>query len=207
MSWIYYVMIGLAAYLLGSFPTAYVVVKKFAGKDIREYGSGNVGTMNVHRATENKLLTLAVLLGDLLKGFLAVLLVQQFFPSNQTALFLAGILVLLGHNYSLFLKFKGGRGLATGAGVMLAHQPMVVLFWVIIWVPVFLISQILVAGTLVTTVLTPLVTYYFYGKGVTFYLILTICLIVLVRHPDKIKKLIEGTEPKRYWKVRDTKNV
>ncbi len=199
-------LIGIvcACYLIGSFPTAYVVVKKWAHKDVTKYGSGNIGTMNVHRTTESKALTGLVLLGDLAKGALAVVLAKAFLlPAWPYAPVLCGAAVVLGHNYSIYMGFRGGRGLATAAGAMLVFNPLIVLIWVLIWIIPFLISKILVVGTLTATILMPVFTYLLGLKKIDVIFALVITVIVLLRHIDKIGKVIRGTEPQKYWKIRD----
>lgn len=129
------VIIAIIAYLLGSFPTAYLLVKKFTGQDIKKIGSGNVGAMNVVRALKEKSKKLAivgflvVLIVDMAKGALSVFLAQFFLPFSSLALIIAGFFVVLGHNYSLFLKFSGGRGAASLIGILLYLD----IFSFIIW--------------------------------------------------------------------------
>lgn len=126
---LYLILISFVSYLIGSFPTAYLLVKKFTGQDIRKVGSGNIGAMNTARAFKNfgkgKLATigfLVVLIIDMAKGALAVFLAQrlQFSGYNITlAVIFAAFFVVLGHNYSIFLKFSGGRGAACLIGILL----------------------------------------------------------------------------------------
>jgi len=131
--------ISLISYLLGSFPTAYLVVKKFTGKDIREIGSANVGAFNTFRAFEEKgkskalIGFLIVLLIDMAKGMLAIFSTEkilEYFNSNFIlAITLASYFVILGHNYSIFLNFSGGRGAASLMGIMLYLKPISILVW------------------------------------------------------------------------------
>ena len=123
-----YIVTALAAYLLGSIPTGYLVAKA-KGIDIRSVGSGNIGATNVFRIL-GKPAGIFVLLADALKGFLAVWLTQEFSPHFNIAagdlemhLIVAGVGAILGHNYTCFLKFKGGKGIATSAGVLMALAP------------------------------------------------------------------------------------
>jgi len=203
-----YIIILIVSYLIGSIPTAYLVVRRWSGKDVTSLGSGNIGTMNTHRATENKLLTVSVLLGDMAKGAVAVVLARLLLSSSPEAPILTSAAVVLGHNYSVYMGFKGGRGLATAAGAMLIFNPLILLLWLLIWVPPFLISKILVVGTLIATVLTPVVTYVLMitntlgvdGRDVAYAVVISA--IVMLRHISKIRMLINGTEPKKYWKIR-----
>jgi len=143
------VLISLISYLIGSFPTAYLLVKKFTGQDIRKVGSGNIGAMNVVRALKEKSKKLAligflvVLIIDMSKGALAVFLAQKVFlgslpPTSVLVGGLAAFFVILGHNYSIFLKFSGGRGAACLIGIMLYLD----IFSFLIWGSIMVISAI-----------------------------------------------------------------
>jgi len=112
------VLISVISYLLGSIPFSYLVAKAY-GKNLYQIGSGNVGTANVWRATGKIEATLVALAGDLGKGILSMFLAQRFFPVQILPQTLAAFFAVLGHNWPIFLKFKGGRGLATLAGILL----------------------------------------------------------------------------------------
>ena len=117
------VLIALVGYLLGSIPTALLVVRWFAHKDITEWGTGNVGTLNVHRATNSKLLTLITFLGDALKGVVSLgvgfLSARAVGLDTEVGTAVGGIMAAVGHNYSVFLRFRGGKGIATSLPVLL----------------------------------------------------------------------------------------
>jgi glycerol-3-phosphate acyltransferase PlsY len=112
------VLISIISYLLGSIPFSYLVARAY-GKNLYQIGSGNIGTANVWRATGKIEATLVALAGDLGKGILSMFLAQRFFPAQILPQTLAAFFVVLGHNWPIFLKFKGGRGLATLAGILL----------------------------------------------------------------------------------------
>ncbi len=140
-----YFLISIISYLIGSFPTAYLLVKQFAGQDIRKVGSGNIGAMNTVRALKEKSGKLAVfgffavLIIDMAKGASAVFLAQRLFENQQhfnsfadpyyISLILAGFFVVLGHNYSVFLKFSGGRGAASLIGILVYFDPLSFIAW------------------------------------------------------------------------------
>ncbi len=134
---IYLILIALISYLIGSIPTAYLIVKKFTGQDIRKVGSGNVGAMNTVRAIKNagkgKLAIagfLLVLIIDMAKGVLAVFLAQKLAGSQLSlALIISTFFVVLGHNYSVFLKFSGGRGAACLIGILLYLNIFSLMVW------------------------------------------------------------------------------
>jgi len=139
------VLIALISYLIGSLPTAYLLVKKFSGQDIRKIGSGNIGAMNVIRVLKDKskklalIVFLAVLIVDMAKGGLAVFLAQKFFLEDLIGPILATFFVILGHNYSIFLKFSGGRGAASLIGILLYLD----IFSFLIWGSIMLLTAIL----------------------------------------------------------------
>jgi len=124
------VLISVISYFLGSIPFSYLVAKAY-GKNLYQIGSGNIGTANVWRATGKIEAMLMALVGDLGKGILSVFLAQRFFPSQILPQTLAAFFAVLGHNWPIFLKFKGGRGLATLAGILLYlnwKAPFLILF-------------------------------------------------------------------------------
>ncbi len=135
------VLAGLSGYLLGSIPTAYLLVQWFSKVDIRQTGSGNVGTLNSYLVTRSKIVGGAVLLGDLLKGVAAVWLARVSFGGQFDASAMAAAGAVLGHNYPVWLRFKGGRGLATGAGALVFIAPLVIGLWGLVWVGGFLILR------------------------------------------------------------------
>ncbi|PIW92449.1 MAG: hypothetical protein COZ88_02215 [Candidatus Nealsonbacteria bacterium CG_4_8_14_3_um_filter_34_13] len=130
-------LISLIAYLIGSFPTAYLITKKLTGKDIRKIGSGNIGATNAFRALKEVgkkklalIVFLMVLVVDMAKGAGSIFLAQKFFPENLIPiLILTSFFVVLGHNYSIFLKFTGGRGAACLMGVLVYLKPVSLLVW------------------------------------------------------------------------------
>ncbi|HNT29534.1 MAG TPA: glycerol-3-phosphate 1-O-acyltransferase PlsY [bacterium] len=205
MTYLLYILLSLLCYVVGSIPTAFIVVKLFTGKNVMEHGTGNVGTMNTHRTTNSKVLTLLVLLGDLGKGAVAYLLAGLLIPEmdNRTlALVLAGTLSVIGHNYSLFLQFKGGKGLATGAGFLALVHPGIVGVWIGAWIVVMLLTRIMVLGQIIATVVTPLITWLILPEHLP--VSFAISLPVFIKHAPRIKNILNGTEPKLYYKVRDT---
>lgn len=150
-----YVLIVLVGYLVGSFPTAYLLVRWKANLDIRSEGTGNVGGLNSYEVTKSKTIGIAVLIIDLFKGALAVVLVGYFFGDAFVNLGLATLGAVAGHNYSVWIGFRGGRGLATAAGGMLLVNPLVVAVWIALWLVVFIPVRNVHWGNIVATVATP----------------------------------------------------
>lgn len=145
---------GLLGYLLGSIPTAYLFVRWKSNLDIRKAGSGNVGTLNSYEVTRSKAVGVAVLLLDILKGILAVMLARTFIGGDFWIAGLAGLGVTIGHNYPVWLGFRGGRGLASAAGVMFAIGWPLVVVWGAIWVAGFKLSRDVNIGNATACLLT-----------------------------------------------------
>jgi len=147
------ILAGAVGYLLGSFPTAYVLVRWKTSKDIRSKGSGNVGTLNSYVVTKSKLLGATVLIIDFLKGAAAVAVVGLF-VDGFIYLAAAGVGAVLGHTFPVWLGFKGGRGLATSAGVMVSLGWIVVVVWAVLWVLGFLITRNVNVGNAIASVIS-----------------------------------------------------
>jgi glycerol-3-phosphate acyltransferase PlsY len=124
---------GLLGYLLGSVPFAFIVVRWKSRMDIRLAGSGNVGTLNSYQVTGSKIVGILVLLFDFLKGYLSVVAASALFDGGFAAMTAAGVGSVLGHNFPVWLRFKGGRGLATAAGVFMYLCPPAVAVWALCW--------------------------------------------------------------------------
>ena len=185
----------IIGYIFGSIPSGLVLVKMVCGIDIREYGSKNIGTTNVFRTVGGRMASI-VLIADVIKGILAVLLVRYFFESNLQLELLTAIASLLGHNYSIFLGFKGGRGVATGLGLILLFMPDVCIFSFTVWLVIVFVTRYVSLGSIVGAFITPIVAYY---RGYPLELVLfalAACLFVIVRHYENMKRLIAGTESK-----------
>ncbi|HRE58630.1 MAG TPA: glycerol-3-phosphate acyltransferase [Candidatus Kapabacteria bacterium] len=127
-------IIAIVSYILGAIPTAYIVVHYFHGKDIRKEGTGNVGARNAYDITGNTWLGIIIAIVDMLKGYGAVSIAHALLPNDFIAAGIAASLALIGHNFNIFLRGKGGRGLATAAGISLAINPL----WLLIWCVMYL---------------------------------------------------------------------
>jgi len=130
-------IVAVFSYLCGSIPFGLILTKTFSGKDIRDVGSGNIGATNVLR-TGNKYLAFSTLILDILKGYIAVIITKQFFPE---LLQLSALLVFLGHIFPIWLKFKGGKGVATFLGILFALSYSLTLLFILTWITVALIFK------------------------------------------------------------------
>jgi glycerol-3-phosphate acyltransferase PlsY len=188
--------IVVLAYLIGSVSFAVVVSKAFGLPDPHDYGSGNPGATNVLR-TGNRAAALITLLGDGLKGFVAVLVAQQLAAALGAASWAvpaAALAVFLGHLYPLYHGFRGGKGVATGAGIVFAlHWPLG-LTLTVIWLTMAYGFKISSLAALVAAVLMPLGMFYIQGATLTAWAMVPIAVLLIWRHRDNIRKLRSGQE-------------
>ncbi len=187
------------AYLIGSIPTAYIIGRLLKGIDIRKFGSGNIGATNVFRVI-GRLPGLIVLAIDILKGFVCATYIAGFFmyisPVMRPDIYrvLVGLTAIAGHNWSIFLKFKGGKGVATSAGVIMGLIPKI--FWLgfLVWVVVFSVSGYVSLASIVASISVPIAALVF-GKPVEIVVFMCIlCLVIVYRHRANIKRLQKGEE-------------
>ena len=163
--------------------------------DIREYGSKNIGSTNVFRTVGGKTAAL-VLLCDAGKGILAAYLAQTFTSGDMYAVLFAAIGALLGHNYSLFLGFKGGRGVATGLGLLIFLMPQVSGICFLVWLAIVLTTRYVSLGSCVGALCAPCLAWYFGYQLPVLLFAGVAAAFVIIRHKDNIKRLLNGTESK-----------
>ena len=197
------------AYLLGSIPFSFLVVKLFAGTDIREEGSRNVGATNVAR-TAGKLPGIIALLLDIAKGYAAValakwLVAQPGWPfaagtapwqSREMWIALAGLIAVLAHMFPVWLRFHGGKGVATAAGVFLALDPIVLAAALIVFAIVVLLFRMVSLGSILTAASIPLL-FRFLANDTPFWRIvisIAIALAVIFKHHENIARIVQGSE-------------
>ncbi|MCK8823926.1 glycerol-3-phosphate 1-O-acyltransferase PlsY [Fuchsiella alkaliacetigena] len=196
-----YLLVILISYLLGSIPFGLLVSKTVKGVDIRDYGSGNIGATNAYRIMGFGLGVLVALL-DIGKGYVSVLLARQLFgPEVYSVLILAGILAIAGHNWPIFLKFKGGRGVATSVGVLINLMPKTVLIVFFIWLLIVVISRYVSLGSIVGAALIPILAVFFQKPDIYILLGLLIAVFVIYRHRPNIERLLAGEENKIGWNM------
>ena len=197
-----YILVVLVAYLLGSIPTGFLVAKA-RGVDIRTVGSGNIGATNVFRIL-GKPAGIFVLLADAAKGWLAVFLVAKlvadwFYPAAGPLAYewfkiCAGIAAILGHNYTCWLYFKGGKGIATSAGVLVALVPGPLLIILGIWIVVFALSRYVSLASISAAFALPFAAR-LVGKSTTIILVTAaLAALAIYKHKANIQRLIKGTE-------------
>ncbi len=191
----------LIAYFIGSIPTGFLLTRIFVGRDIRSTGSKNVGATNVYRVA-GKLPGLLTLVIDIFKGIIVVTVVANFFyaylPDVDCTFYktLLGLIAILGHIYSVFMKFKGGKGVATTIGVTAVIAPLVLLVSLLVWLIVFIPTKYVSLGSLAFGVTLPITALAF---DQSFYIVMfcvILCVINTYKHKDNIKRLLKSEENK-----------
>ena len=195
--------VALGGYVFGSFPTAYLLVKRFWHKNILELGTGNVGTANVHRATNSKVLTLATLAGDMLKSALAILagayIARTAGIQGDVGAGVAGLAAITGHNYSVFLRLKGGRGLVCASVLGFYFAPAIVGLWVLIFLVTVALTRLMVVGQMAAMAAMPAIAYFAFPQAAVPSYFATA--LVLIKHAPRIRNVLDGTEPQMYYKM------
>ena len=190
------IIAALIAYFIGSLSFAVIVSRALKLPDPHSYGSGNPGATNVLRSGSKKAAILT-LLGDTLKGVVAVLLAKYFasqFGVTATGIALAAMAVFLGHLFPLFFGFKGGKGVATASGVLWALDWRVGLGVTLIWALVFAVSRVSSLAALIGSAMAPVLAWYFLGVGPAFYSALAMAVLLIWRHKENIERLVSGSE-------------
>jgi len=186
------VLLLAAAFMIGSIPTGFVIAKGL-GIDLRQRGSGNIGATNVLR-TAGRWPAFFTLLGDGLKGVAAIWLARRL-GAGTTYEGVAGICSILGHNFSIFLKFKGGKGVATSLGVLSIYSPVAALFTVVLWLLTFTATKYSSLGALVSFGFLP-VSMILFDSWEKFPAALIITFLMFIMHRENITRLVNGTELK-----------
>ncbi|MCW8922054.1 MAG: glycerol-3-phosphate 1-O-acyltransferase PlsY [Gammaproteobacteria bacterium] len=188
-----YLVYALAAYLIGSISTAIITCKLMGLEDPRSVGSNNPGATNVLR-TGGKKAAIITLLGDMLKGLLPVLVVQQL-SVDITALAITGIAAFLGHLYPLYYRFKGGKGVATFYGVLLGTNWIIGLAALAVWVLMILLFRISGLSALVSATSSPFIAWYFDGSEILIAAVTFMAILLIWRHRSNIKQMLQNTKP------------
>ncbi len=188
----------IGTYLLTSIPFGYIIGKLF-GKDVTKEGSGNIGATNVAR-TIGKGAGLVVLVLDALKGFIPVYYAFDFFFYNSKAIMLVAITAILGHCFSIFMGFKGGKGVATGFGVLIALSPLSAFIVFLFWLGVFLTSGYVSLASILASSISWVIIYYM-EKDIYFsFAAFIVSLIIVIKHSSNIERLLKGNENRFLYK-------
>jgi len=191
----------IASYMIGSFPTSFILARFFKGIDIRTVGSKNAGATNVFR-TVGKIPALITLIVDILKGVLVVTVIASFSYQFTKGLdydfyrCLLGFSVVSGHIWSIFLKFKGGKGVATTLGVAMGIAPLVLLPSIVIWVIVFAATNFVSLASIIALISFPVIACFFHKSIYIILLSVILCMISIYKHKSNILRLSKGEESK-----------
>ena len=197
-----YLISAFIGFLLGSFPTAFLLLKKYKNIDITSHGSGNMGAMNALVVTKSKSMGIAVLLIDALKGLLSVYLVLLFLPLNFVYPAIALLFAVFSHCYNPWLKFKGGRGLATAAGGAALIFPFILIAWLAVWVISYLMKRSIIFANICATILSLIVVFsssdlaYKYSfphpdsLGILMLFSSGLMLVIFTKHIDPLRELL-----------------
>jgi glycerol-3-phosphate acyltransferase PlsY len=183
----------IAAYLIGAIPTGVVLTRLFGGTDIRNSGSGNIGATNVYRVAGKKLGVLT-LLGDALKGAVPVLIAMKLLGLGDAQVGAVAAAAFIGHCYPVYLRFKGGKGVATALGIFLVLSPLAVLGAFIIFALLLWKWRYVSLGSITAAAAIPLLVYLNSGSLSLIATTLFISLVVIVRHHQNIQRLLNGSE-------------
>ena len=185
------ILIVLVCYFLGSIPFGFILTKFFLKQDIREIGSGNIGATNVLR-TGNKSIGYLTLLLDILKAVIPVIFIKINFSEY---LFISSLSVFLGHVFPIWLKFKGGKGVATYLGILFCINYILGFVFILVWFLIFLIFKYSSLSSILATFTIP-VFYYFFINNENYYFFIIIFILIFFTHRENIKRLLNNTESK-----------
>ena len=201
-----YLITAAVSYILGSIPFGYILVRIFTGEDVRSSGSGNIGATNVAR--KSPALGIATLLLDAAKGLAAVLLARAFFdgPHQSLIMTLAAFFAVFGHMFPVWLKFHGGKGVATSLGAFILLTPKSILCMVVLFLLIVVAFRYISLGSVVVAIAFPILAWAFheYTDSRQLILIALISALVIWKHRQNIGRLFAGTETKLGSKSRDS---
>jgi glycerol-3-phosphate acyltransferase PlsY len=189
------------SYLLGSIPFGLILLRTFRGQDVRLTGSGNIGATNVARSSPA--LGLVTLVLDALKGAAAVAVAGAFFPGRSEPAALAALFAIVGHIFPVWLKFRGGKGVATALGSFVMVAPRALLVTLGVFIAVVLLFRRVSLGSVVALALFPLLAWLLQDYGDTpkvLGLMTVASLLIIARHHQNIRRLLAGTEPRFQWR-------
>jgi glycerol-3-phosphate acyltransferase PlsY len=204
-----YFISSIIGYLLGSFPSAYILVKKTRGIDITNEGSGNVGAFNSLKVSKSKLVGISVLLIDFLKGLGSVLITILIFPDEFIYPALSLIFAVFSHCFNPWLKFKGGRGLATAAGGAAIILPILLIAWCVLWVIFYIMKKDIILANIVATIFSLLLIYgtysiaikYAYPQPLNISSLILVCtailILIFIKHIEPLNEIISNTKNRK----------
>jgi len=188
----------VASYLIGSIPSGLIIGKAFYGVDIRQHGSGNLGGTNTFR-TLGKKAGFAVTISDILKGTVATLLPLLFAGDLDVNPLIFGVFAVIGHMYPIFAGFKGGKAVATSAGILLGHEPLLFLATILIFFITLYFSKYVSLSSMVAGVFGLIYSLILWDDKLLIVILALLTIFVVYRHRANIKRIANKTEPKVKW--------
>jgi len=201
MEIVFLAMTAVLSYLIGSIPTAFIFGKVLKGLDIRQHGSGNMGATNAFRVL-GKGPGAVVLALDIIKGILPVILIAGWLSPGVTGRVLAAVAVVCGHNWTCFLNFNGGKGVATSAGVLIGLTIVIpavrwpVSLCILSWIVCFLTTAYISVSSIAAAILLPVLMIVFTAPFLVILLAILFCIFIVLRHRPNIHRLMTGQEPR-----------
>lgn len=194
------IIIPILCYFIGAIPFSYIIVKLVKGIDLRTVGSGNVGATNAGRVL-GKWGFISAFLLDMLKSFLPLFILKNFYNYSMNFLLICALTLIIGHTYTIFLNFKGGKGVATGLGVFLALSPKSIIIGLIVFLVMVSIFRMVSLGS-ISAAIALLITVLFSDANVNFKVFtFIVATFVIYKHKDNIKRILNKTEKKIGEKV------
>ena len=185
-----YTLVAIISYIFGSIPFGFILTKIIAKKDIRNIGSGNIGATNALRSG-NKLVGYLTLLLDISKAMLPIVYFKYNYPE---LIFISSLCIFLGHLFPVWLKFKGGKGVATYLGIIIALDLYLAIFFGIIWILTYLVSKYSSLSSIIASASIPIYVFFVYEKDLFFFIIMFV--LIFYSHRENIKRLINKEEIK-----------
>ena len=185
------IIIIFTSYLIGSIPFGFILTKFFLKKDIRDVGSGNIGATNALR-TGNKIIGYSTLLFDIIKAIIPVLVIKFY---NNEYIFLSSLSVFIGHVFPVWLKFKGGKGVATYLGILFCLNYILGIIFIIIWLFIYLISKYSSLSSLISSLSIPVYLFFLTNES-NYYFYIIMFILIFYTHRENIKRLKNNTESK-----------
>lgn len=190
-----YIIAAICCYIVGSIPFSYILVKVLKGVDIRTVGSKNVGATNAGRILGFKGFLIAFLL-DMLKAYLSLLVLGRYFHFSDEALLLMGIIIVLGHSFTIFLNFKGGKGVAAAVGVYLAISPVSLGIAFMVFLLVAAVGKMVSLSSIIGAIVLLISVWYFESSVLIKVFTAILVVFVIYKHKENIKRILNGTERK-----------